>query len=207
MINQPRPKLQREWAARAARWPPVTHHQASTPPPYARFTPPPGPRRALVGEPLLAPQATAQRQGPDRRGAHIKVIAPFFSPCPPRWSVSTARPKPTWLAPAQYRPDELACYARRGRDWLTPQRGDLAPTLNAPANAASPLSNQSNMTHVTAGLPGPQSVHLEVSMPNTPRIQPPRPRSSTSPRCVAIDAHTRSRSPATVRRAAGLGAR
>ncbi|WP_230870710.1 DUF222 domain-containing protein, partial [Mycobacterium canetti] len=90
-----------------------------------------GPRRALTGEPL-APQltatATAQRQGLIGEG-HIKVIRSFFAHLPAEVDVSTREAADADLAgkAAQYRPDELARYARRVMDWLHPD-GDFTDT-------------------------------------------------------------------------------
>ncbi|WP_044097385.1 DUF222 domain-containing protein, partial [Mycobacterium canetti] len=93
-----------------------------------------GPRRALTGEPL-APQltatATAQRQGLIGEG-HIKVIRSFFAHLPAEVDVSTREAAEADLAgkAAQYRPDELARYARRVMDWLHPD-GDFTDTERA----------------------------------------------------------------------------
>lgn len=83
-----------------------------------------GERRALSGE-LLAPPlgatAAAQRQGLIGEG-HVRVIRGFFAHLPAEVDASTRQAAEADLAgkASQYRPDELATYARRVMDWLNP---------------------------------------------------------------------------------------
>lgn len=83
-----------------------------------------GERRALTGEPL-APQliatAAGQRAGQIGDG-HVKVIRSFFAHLPAEVDLPTREAAEADLAgkAGEYRPDELAKYARRVMDWLNP---------------------------------------------------------------------------------------
>ena len=83
-----------------------------------------GERRALTGQPLapeLSATAAAQRDGLIGDG-HIKVIRDFFAHLPVEVDVATRQAADKDLArkATQYRPDEVAKYARRIMDWLHP---------------------------------------------------------------------------------------
>jgi hypothetical protein len=83
-----------------------------------------GQRWALTGEPLapqLAATATAQREGLVDDG-HVKVIRSFFAHLPAEVDASTREAAEADLAEkaSGYRPDELAKYAQRIMDWLSP---------------------------------------------------------------------------------------
>jgi hypothetical protein len=83
-----------------------------------------GERRALTGE-LLAPQlsatAAAERDGLIGDG-HVQVIRRFFAHLPIEIDVFTRQAADADLAgkAVKYRPDELAKYAQRIMDWLSP---------------------------------------------------------------------------------------
>jgi Domain of unknown function (DUF222) len=87
-----------------------------------------GERRALTGEtlaPRLTATAAAQCQGMIGDG-HVKVIRSFFGHLPAEVDASTREAADADLAAkaAKHRPDELARYAQRVMDWLSPD-GEL----------------------------------------------------------------------------------
>ncbi|WP_437339849.1 HNH endonuclease signature motif containing protein [Mycobacterium asiaticum] len=88
-----------------------------------------GPRRALTGQPLapvLTATAQAQREGLIGDG-HIKVIRDFFDHLPATVDVFTREAAEADLAAkaCQYRPDQVATYARHLMDLLHPD-GDFS---------------------------------------------------------------------------------
>ncbi|WP_156767040.1 DUF222 domain-containing protein, partial [Mycobacterium sp. E796] len=83
-----------------------------------------GERRALTGEalpPQLAATAAAQREGLIG-DTHVRVIRSFFAHLPAEVDPSTREAAEADLAgkARDYRPDELARYAKRIMDWLHP---------------------------------------------------------------------------------------
>ncbi|MBW0015181.1 DUF222 domain-containing protein, partial [Mycobacterium sp.] len=83
-----------------------------------------GERRALTGEaltPRLSATAAAQSEGLIG-DTHVKLIRSFFAHLPAEVDLSTREAAEADLAgkASQYRPDELAQYAKRIMDWLNP---------------------------------------------------------------------------------------
>ncbi|CCK65684.1 HNH endonuclease signature motif containing protein [Mycobacterium canetti] len=160
-----------------------------------------GPRRALTGEPL-APQltatATAQRQGLIGE-AHIKVIRSFFAHLPAEVDVSTREAADADLAgkAAQYRPDELARYARRVMDWLHPD-GDFTDTERARKRGITLSNQQYDGMSRLSGYLTPQAratfeaVLAKLAAPGMCNPDDHTPVIDTTPDAAAIDRDTRS---------------